>query len=782
MTTFHRRESPMTDTQQGDDGLGLTRRTVLQASGATAAMASLSGCLSWLDTDDPPVASVAAADTAYGNCWMCHHACGQELAVKDETVIDITGVDGHPRASAGPETEGTLCPKGLAEMEKAHDPDRITEPHIRRDGELEQVSWDEAFEYTAQRLESFDDEHGAETLLNAASWATTDLHGIIWGNLYGTPERIGRGRHVCFGGPHLTGGLMGVGTDMRFVDYQNSDYIIAWGRNIFESFAGQWEPKGVLEALDNGATLVVVDPQHTPTAQKADTWLPIEPRTDGALALAMGHVIIEEELYDEEFVEEWTHGFDQYRAEVADKTPEWAAEETGLDAEVIREIAIDFAEAAPAAGIALWTGVGQYAESQKASQAVFALNGLVGNIDRPGGLRLWRGPPFSDPFEVRDIDLPNNAEGKVPALRQYEEYEEYPFRHTTGIGHNQVPEMVENGHINGLYCHYDNPLTDGNTEAWMEALDEMDLVITVDAYWNELTRRADIVLPEAIQLEKDTLIDYAPAWSAYHDRTWMTASKAAVPPQGNSKPGFEILKGIADEMGWGDYIPWEDEAEFNEDMLANVEYSFDDIAEQNYVILDEFGYEQWEENGFPTATGKFQFDLDEEGGYAQSIAELDAQYEEIDIHTGPQWLPPGTFGEAPDDEYPLHFYDTRAVFFAFGADQVLDHPRQQYAKKHGLAGEDYEGNYLVMNPSDADERGIETGDMVTVETPAGEGELMAYVSERTRPGFVTAEFGFGSGNSHEEGMNTMIVHDGQTDPISSQVDRHMAAEVRSGGD
>jgi len=237
----------MTDTE--DDGFGLTRRTVLQASGATAAMASLSGCLSWLDTDDSPVASVAAADTAYGNCWMCHHACGQELAVKDETVIDITGVDGHPRASAGPETEGTLCPKGLAEMEKAHDPDRITEPHIRRDGELEQVSWDEAFEYTAQRLEAFDDEHGAETLLNAASWATTDLHEIIWGNLYGTPERIGRGRHVCFGGPHLTGGLMGVGTDMRFVDYQNADYIIAWGRNIFESFAANGNPKASSKRL-----------------------------------------------------------------------------------------------------------------------------------------------------------------------------------------------------------------------------------------------------------------------------------------------------------------------------------------------------------------------------------------------------------------------------------------------------------------------------------------------------------------------------------------------------
>ena len=757
----------------------LTRRTLLKASGVAAGAAALGGCLSAFDDTDEAVASLGDAETAYGNCWMCHHACGQEVAVKDDTIIDITGVDGHPRGSAGPGTEGTLCPKGLAEMEKAHDPDRITQPHIREDGELKEVDWDEAFEYTAQRLREFDEEHGAEKLVNAASWTTTGLHGTVWGNLYGTPERIGRGRHVCFGSAHLTGGLMGVGTDMRFVDYQNSDYIIAWGRNIFESFAGQWEPKGVLEAIENGATLVVVDPQHTPTAQKADTWLPIEPRTDGALALAMGHVIIEEGLYDEEFVEEWTHGFETYRDAVADRTPEWAADVTGLDPDVIREVAIGFAEAAPSAGIALWTGVGQYGEAQKASQNVFALNGLVGNIDRPGGLRFWQGPPFSNPFEVRDVDLPNNAADETPALRKYEEYEEYPFRHTTGIGHNVVPEMVENGHIQGIYCHYDNPLTDGNAAAWMDAIEEMDLVITVDAYWSELTRNADVVLPEAIQLEKDTLIDYAPVWSAYHDRRWITASKAAVEPLGNTKPGFEILKGIAEAMGWGEYVPWEDEAAFNEDMLANVDYTFDEIAEQNYVLLDEFGYEQWADDGFPTATGQFQFDLGEEDGYVQSIEEID----EVDLDTGPQWVEPGTFGDEMDDEHPLHFYDNRSVFFAFSADQPLDHPREQYARKHDLEAEEYRGNYLVMNPVDAEERDVETGDVVAVESDAGDGELMAYVSERTPPGFVTTEFGFGEGNPHEEGMNSMIVHGEQMDPLSSQVDRHVAVEVtKEGGD
>ncbi len=757
-----------------DETVDLTRRRLLQTGAAVTAAAAIGGCLSSSEEPDPATTPTADEEYAYGNCWMCHHACGQELTVREGTAVDITGVDEHPRGSAGPDTPGTLCPKGQAELEKLYDPDRITEPHIRKDGELEAVDWDEAIEFTAQRLQEFDDEHGAEKMLDATSWSTTNFHEFFWGNLYGTPERIGRGRHVCFGGPHLSGDLMGLGANMRFVDYQHSEYIIAWGRNIFESFAGQWEPKGVLEALDNGATLVVVDPQHTPTAEKADHWLPIEPRTDGALALAMGHVILEEGLYDEDFVENETHGFEAYEEAVADKTPEWAEDITGIDADVIREVAIGFAEAAPAAGIALWTGVGQYGEAQKASQNVFALNGLVGNIDRPGGFRMWQAPPLANPFEVRDIDLPNNAEGTTPALRAYDEYETYPFRHTTGIGHTVVPEMVDNGHLMGIFCHYDNPLTDGSTQAWLEALETMDLVITIDAYWNELTRHADVVFPEAIQLEKDTLINYAPTWSAYHDRRWISGSKAVHEPLGEARPGFEILVDLAEEMGWGEFVPWESEAEYNEDMLANIDYTFEEVAEQNFVLLEEFGYEQWQENGFPTATGKFQFDLDQEEGYAQSAMELG-------IETGPQWLPPGTWGDEPDDEYPLHFYDTRSVFFSFGADQPLAQLHEQYARKHTLETEDYRGNYLVLNPRDAEPRGIETGDMVTVESPAGSGELMAYVSERTRPGFTTAEFGFGTGNSHEEGMNTMLVHDDQHDPISSQPDRHLAVEVSANG-
>ena len=772
---------------------GLTRRSLLKAGAGAATMAALGGCVSdtadrlGVGTTDRTSTPVADADTAFGNCWMCCHNCAQEVAVTDDgTVIDITGVDGNPRGSAGSGTEGTLCPKGLAQLDKTHDPERIKQPYIRVDGELREATWEEAFEYTAERLEEFDDDHGAETFLDAGSWAETPIFRTIWRDLYGTPERIGRGVHVCAGPTFVTGGMMGVGANNRIPDYQNSEYLIMWGRNPLEAFAGQFEAKGILKAIEeNDATLVTVDPQYTETAEKSDEWLPIKPRTDGALALAMAHVIIQEDRYDAEFVENHTYGFEAYREAIEDKTPEWAAEITEIEADKIRRIARGFAEAAPQAGISIWTGTAQSGNGWKASQNVTALNGLVGNIDRPGGLRLWNGTPMADPFEVcewtpddkatsetiQGVDLPNNAEGKQKALHKYDVYNQYPFRHIEGIAHNLVPEMVENGHINGIYCHHDMPLKDGNADAWMEALDEMDLVIAVDAYWNGVSRNADVVLADATQLEKDTV--GTGSWSAYSERQWVVGGKAATEPQFNTKSDWDILIGIAEEMGWGEYFPWEDHEEFIDDQLLELDITLDELCsgEENFELVGEYGYEQWRDEDGPA----FSFDLDQIPPFVQAA-------NEAGMSTAPEWQPPGTYGDELSEAYPLEFFDIRSVFFSHGSDQGIDRMLDQFAKKNELADKDYRGNYLHINPVDADERGVETGDMVTIESETGGGELMAHVTELIRPGFVTSEYGFGAGSAQQdyEGMNTMKLHAEQMDPITGQPDRHIAVEVNGG--
>ncbi|MFW6383913.1 MAG: molybdopterin-containing oxidoreductase family protein [Halodesulfurarchaeum sp.] len=789
-----------------EESAGLTRRTLLKASGAAAGAAALGGCLGGESGTEDAASDVS---TAFSNCWMCSHNCGQKVFVRDGAVVNITGVDGHPRGSAGENPDGTLspgslCPKGLAQLDKTHDPKRIKAPYIRResDGELEQVGWDEALEFTAKRLVEFDENHGAETFLDATSWAETSIFRTVWRDLYGSPERISRGIHVCAGPTFVTGSMMGVGSNNRVPDYQNSDYIIAWGRNIHNSFAGQFEAKGVLEAIENrGATLVTIDPNYTETAEKSDHWLPVKPRTDGALALAMANVIIEEDLYDADFVENHTYGFEAYREAAAEMPPDRAAELTGVSAEMIRTVAVEFAEAAPRAGISVWTGTAQTGNGWKATQNITALNGLVGNIDRPGGLRLWESPETESFGQVCEMDYTNRAESKTPALNKYDEYSDYPVRHIEGIAHNLVPEMVENGHINGIVVHHDDPLKDGNAEAWIKSIEEMDLVLSIDAYWNGVSRNADIVLPEATTLEKDTL--GTGNWSAYPNNTWVTGGKAAVEPMCDTRPDWDILTGIADKMAertdnddWRAFEQWDSHEEFIDDQLGNCGTTLEELStgEKNYCLIDEFEYEKWKDGDFT-----FNFDLDQVSPFAKAA-------DEAGMGTAPEWVPPGEYGDSLSEEYPLEFTDTRSVFFSHGSNQPHERLQDHYAKRNGLSTDDYRGNYLHMHPEDADERGIENGDMVSVESADGEGTLMAHVTERVRPGFVTAEYGFGStssitsrgpedadadeyceedsrkgGPEDADGMNTMMLHTDQMEPITGQVDRHIAVDVSPAG-
>jgi thiosulfate reductase/polysulfide reductase chain A len=583
--------------------------------------------------------------------------------------------------------------------------------------------------------------------------------------------------------------MMGVGSNNRIPDYQNSDYIIAWGRNILNSFAGQFEAKGVLEAIENrGATLVTIDPNYTETAEKSDHWLPVKPRTDGALALAMANVIIEEELYDTDFVRNHTHGFAPYREAARDMPPERAAEITGVSAEMIRTVARGFAKAAPRAGISVWTGTAQSGNGWKATQNITALNGLVGNIDRPGGLRLWEYPSTASFGEVCEQDYTNRAEFKTPALKKHDEYADYPVRHVEGIAHNLVPEMVENGHINGIVVHHDDPLKDGNTQAWIEAIEEMGFVLSIDAYWNGVSRRADVVLPEATTLEKDTL--GTGNWSAYPNHTWVTGGKAAVEPQWDTRPDWEILTGIAEKMAqetdnedWTIFDQWDSHEAFIDDQLGNCGTTLEDLStgETNYCLVDEYDYEKWKGGNFT-----FNFDLDGVPPFANAA-------DEAGMGTAPEWIPPGEYGDSLSEEYPLEFTDTRSVFFSHGSSQPHQRLQDQYAKRNGLSSADYRGNYLYMNPEDAEARGVEDGDIVTVESADGEGSLKAHVTERVQPGFVTAEYGFGStssitstasdkgGPEEAEGLNTMMLHTDQMEPITGQVDRHIAVEVSPAG-
>ncbi len=750
-----------------DERCTVRRRTLLKGA-AGALSAAVAGCAS--RGADAGTRSESARRTVHNNCWICRASCGQAVHIENGDAVDLTGVDGHPKSSAGPGTEGTLCSKGLAQLDKTYNPNRITRPYIREDGDLRAADWDEAIAYAADRLEQFRETHGPEKLLRYQGYPIGgEFHDLLFRDLYGAPLQVGR-KTTCHG-PFSDSWEWMAGYGREWPDWRNSEYMIAWGRNPMESFRGQWEPKGIMETLaEHDATLVCIDPRYTKTAEIADLWLPIEPRTDGALALAMGHVIIEAELYDEAFVEEWTHGFDAYRDAVVDKTPEWAAEITDIDAETIREVAVGFAEAAPRAVAFPFTGLSFQGNGFKNCQNVHALNGLVGNVDRKGGTRHWRsGFSLADPFEERGIDVPANHEG-----RSTPDYDEHPFqRHVRDLSHNVVPTAVERGDIRGFVNNWSAPVKSGNSDAWAEALETMDLVITVDAFWSGVSRRADVVFPGASTLEQPFLDTGGD--SAYSESGWVTASKAVIDPIGDCRTDYQIYSALAEALGWGEYFPWEDAAEFYDEQLSGIGRSFEDVAEQSYEIVTDVGYEGWREDGFDTETGKFQFDLDVVDEYAAIAADTGAS-------TAPEWHPPDDdrYGETRDEEYPLLLTDGFVEQLSRGHCQALDEAVGEYHDRFGFRYDEYDGNLLHINPADADPRGIETGDRVRVESPDGELELVAHVYEGVRPGWLFTVAGFGeySVTPDQAGANVMTINDERhVEPVSGMVDRNHPVEV-----
>ncbi|AUX09531.1 thiosulfate reductase/polysulfide reductase chain A [Halalkaliarchaeum desulfuricum] len=769
------RTEPSTSEGSAPTGGGrVSRRNFLKTSAAAGAAAAVGG--SAISTNPDIVAAQEQTDReiVHGNCWISRASCGQAITVEDGRAIDLTGVDGHPKASGGQGREGTLCSKGVAQLDKTYNPNRIRQPYIRKDGELQSASWEEAIEFAAERLEQFREEHGAEKMLRYQGYPLTDTHDKLFQRIYGAAIQVGR-KTTCHGPFSDSWGWMG-GYGREWPDWQNSEYIIAWGRNPMECFRGQWEPNGILDARkNNDATLVTIDPRYTKTAQKSDRWLPIEPRTDGALALAMGHVIIEEGLYDEEFVENWTYGFEAYRENVEDKTPEWAEEITDIDAEEIREVAIGFARAAPRAIAFPWTGIAYQGNGFKNAQAIHALNGLVGCIDHEGGTRHYRGPSLSDPHAERGIELPDaHEDADLP------DYDDYPYqRHIRNYSHNYVPTMVEKGDIKGYVSNWSLPPKSGNTQEWLRALDEMELVIVVDAFWNAVSKRADVVFPDSSQIEQPFLGSGGD--SCYPTRTWVTASNAAIDPLWDTKPAFDIYKELAEEMGYGEYFPWDSEEEYLDEKLDAVDMSFDELAEQSYALVDEYGYQQYREDGFNTETGLFQFDLAPNESYA-------ALADELGVSTAPEWQPvdDDIYGETTDDEYPLLFTDVFVEQISRGHCQALPESVEEYLDRYGRAYDDYEGNYLHINPRDARPRNIQTGDMVRVESRDDAIELPAHVYEGVRPGWIATVNGFGEGSVHPEeaGANTMTLNrEHHVEPVSGQVDRNHPVEVtKAGGD
>jgi thiosulfate reductase/polysulfide reductase chain A len=624
--------------------------------------------------------------------------------VEDGVLVKVAGLKGDPKG------DGRLCPKGGASPKHVNSAYRLKAPLIRENGRFRKAGWDEALDLVASRLQAIP--QGKLAYFRGNDFANF-VHEAFFEHL-GCPK--GTHRTMCDNANRMAN-EHNLNDKRPWINYEESDYIIAFGMNELATSYGQRKTAALKAALKRGAKLVVFDPRKSETAAKATTWIPIKPGTDGAAAMAMAYVIITEDLYDKEFVREWTAGFDAFsdrvlgREDGTARTPEWAESICEVPAETLRTIAREFA-AAKAKGVLSWTGLAQTPNGHWATAAIHALNGLCGTIDAPGGPGLiWKrklGSAWRD-GQVKPEKKP------APKLDN--------FLLWSGWSPAKFEEQVADGRIQGLVSYWADPvLTWGNSESVARGIEKLDFCVSIDAYMCNTALLSDVVLPDATWLEQSQV---KPDWLY---EAFLSYFAQVVEPMYDSRPIYRIVQGLAERMGVQDAVPWKTMDEAFENQLRDLPWSLEELKEKGYVITDPAAYYKYKTWG----------GINPPKGYGSSGTSRTGKYNflnPVSREKGVDALPDYKEVEqeyAPDAEFP----------FIFGNFRLFQHEHCSTFNNYQLM-KLKKTNSLIINEDDARRLGIEKGDTVTVTSPWGSTTITAEPTADIRPGVLGAAGGYG---------------------------------------
>ena len=489
---------------------------------------------------------VARERTVLGACpHDCPDTCSMLVKVKDNKVVGVQGNADHPF------TQGRLCAKTNHYEERVYHPDRLLYPMRRSgpkgSGQFQRITWGEAIDTISSHWRSTIADHGPAAIMPYSYLGT---QGLVNGLTVGDPffNKLGATvaeRTFCDSGA-CTAYIMTVGPTpgMDPESFQHSKFIILWACNMLSTNAHMWP--FVAQAQRNGAKVVVIDPVKTAGAEQADQHIRIRPGTDAALALAMMNVIIGEGLVDQDYVDNYTVGFDELAAHVKQYTPEFAAEATGVAADVIRQLAREYAKVQPSA-IRIGVGIERSAGGGQLVRALTCLPALVGAWRKPGGgilqLPLWAFP----------INWPglHRADLLTPGTRVVNQWE---------LGRALTGELKLDPPIKSLVVYNSNPLVVAPDQLRMkEGLSREDLFTVVSEHFmTDTARYADILLPATTQVEQWDLMF---SWG----QLYLTLNQPAVAPIGEAVTNSELFRRLARAMGFDDPFFYRDD----EQMIAN---------------------------------------------------------------------------------------------------------------------------------------------------------------------------------------------------------------------
>jgi len=656
-------------------------------------------------------------------CPMCPACCGTEVFVKDGKVQKVAPMLEHPM--------GFLCPRGKASIEWEYSPDRLKYPGKRVGKEWQRLSWDEALDMASHELNRIKDKYGPEALAihmgNPFIDTSTDVLSRIFTQAYGTPN-FSTGASYCNSAMVMANRLT-FGYSTMPSGYPNSKCIVVWGSNPVDSSPTQ--AIAILEGKKAGAKVIVIDPRVSKTVKAAaDLHVKIRPGTDAALALGLIKVILEEDLYNKKFVEEWTVGFDKLPEAVEEYTPEKVQEITWVPADTVRDFARMFATNRPACilqGISPQHSI----NAIDANRAMTILLGITGNIGIPG----------SNSYSVKQgFKFPGVWEEFPPAkrisLKEHPLFVEMYRQNSNNLVFDQMltgdPYPVKGLIVLG--CNV--MLTWPNTNKVRKALESLDFLLVIDVMENSTTEMAHLVLPAATYFEKDDIKNYD-----FAGLPMLGMSRKAVEPLGEARSEFEIWTQLGKRMGYDKWFRWETADELFQEITEPITIDYNDLKEISRGVF--YGPKQnlrkYRKEGFNTPSRKVEI-------YSEILAKHG--YNPLPGYREPAESPLSR----PDlaKEYPLTLTNGgRTIYFTHAQHRNLPGLREKCPEP-----------FLEINPADALKLDIQDGEEVTVETLRGSVRIKARVTEDIIPGVVNMMHGW------EEANVNVLTNDEARDPIS----------------
>ena len=531
-----------------------TRRDFIKISAAGAGAATLGlSALSWngvkelsASTDSGPVSDEEM--TPYPTyCEVCFWKCaGWAYVDKQGKIKKIIGNKEDPHCN------GRLCPRGTGGIGMYDDEDRLKTPLIRETVNGKQgfrkASWDEALNLIASKLKETADAHGPEAVAlfnhgSPGSHFKQLFHAFGSGNEGEPAWAQCRGpREVGFSATF--GSWIG---SPEPTDIRDTKCLVLIGSHLGENMHNG-QVQEMSDAIDRGATIITVDPRLSTAASKSKYWLPIKPATDMALLLAWIHVLIYEELYDKEYIEQYAFGFDHLKEHVKNMTPEWAYGITTIKPDIIRKTAHEMANAAPAAIVHPGRHVVWYGDDSQRSRAIAILNALLGSWGRRGGFYFKEAvsvPKYPHPkYPHPKWDWKDNLDGKFPLSA---------MGITTELLQASIPEFGYKHQIKSWIVAGTNlPLTIPNKELFQMAANAVDFIAVVDTMPMDITGYADVILPECTYLERHDFIRSSP-----HREPNIALRMPATKPKYESKPAWWIAKQLGERLGLGEYFNYD---------------------------------------------------------------------------------------------------------------------------------------------------------------------------------------------------------------------------------